>query len=103
MGKIKIDGKEIITSSKDLVSANIIKMTVGTNCPKGGDSGHGGRTYFCLEDNAATNWSVIIDGEVIDEPNKIEIILKGDCECDTFADALASAAYRIRWQNKINK
>ena len=32
--------------SKVITSANILQVSAGTNCPQGGDAGHGGRTYF---------------------------------------------------------
>ena len=30
-------------------SANILTVRVGTNCPQGGDSGHGGKTVLSLQ------------------------------------------------------
>lgn len=42
------DGTEITTYSRDIVSANILEVEAGTTGYKGGDSGHGGRTYSVL-------------------------------------------------------
>ena len=39
------DGTEITTYSRDILSANILEVEAGTTGYKGGDSGHGGRTY----------------------------------------------------------
>jgi hypothetical protein len=48
--KIPIDGKSIVASVDEFFGANCLRVTVGTNCPQGGDSGHGGRTVLILED-----------------------------------------------------
>ena len=40
------DGTEITTYTRDVVSANILQVEAGTTGYKGGDTGHGGRTYF---------------------------------------------------------
>ena len=67
-------------------SANILEATVATNGYQGGDSGHGSRTYLCLKDLAGTD----IDARVSER--KIEIMLGGDTELETFIDALRWAA-----------
>ena len=41
-----LDGTEITTYTRDVVSANILTVEAGTTGYMGGDSGHGGRTYF---------------------------------------------------------
>lgn len=46
------DGTEITTYSRDILSANILEVEAGTTGYKGGDSGHGGRTYFRIADAA---------------------------------------------------
>lgn len=50
------DGTEITTYSRDIVSANILEVEAGTTGYKGGDSGHGGRTYFRIADAASTTF-----------------------------------------------
>src|SRR5260370_37087913 len=42
----------------EATSANILRVTVETSCPRGGDSGHGGRTLVELEDLASTDITV---------------------------------------------
>ena len=89
---------KIIAFTESFTNANILTVTVGSNCPQGGDSGHGGRTLFRLFDEAATAWSVKIDDTVIDQPQSIEIVLGGDTEAETFANCLEFAAKVLRGQ-----
>src|SRR5207245_528611 len=44
-----IDKAQVVVSTQAFVSCNELRVTVGTNCPQGGDSGHGGRTVLILE------------------------------------------------------
>jgi hypothetical protein len=72
-------------------SANVLEVQVGTNCPQGGDAGHGGRTVFRLINRSGTEMKCRLnDGEAV-ETSSIEILLAGDSECDTFTEALAFA------------
>ncbi len=48
--RILKDGTELTTYTRDVVSANILEVEAGTTGYQGGDSGHGGRTYFRIED-----------------------------------------------------
>ncbi len=82
---------EVVT--KEITSANILKVSVGTNCPQGGDAGHGGRTYFKLEEKAGGSIAVKINGKNFDLCNggQLEIILSGDTECETFLESLRFA------------
>lgn len=75
-------------------SANILEATVATNGYQGGDSGHGSRTYFCLEDLGGTD----MDARVSD--SKVEIMLGGDTELETFIEALRWAADRLEQMSK---
>ena len=85
--RILKDGTELTTYTRDVVSANILEVEAGTTGYHGGDSGHGGRTYFRIEDAAST------DMEVRSYVNKygcpgFEVILGGDCELETTIRAL---------------
>jgi hypothetical protein len=80
------DGTEITTYSRDIVSANILEVEAGTTGYKGGDSGHGGRTYFRIADAASTDIQVHPIGRYADEG--FEVILGGDCELETMIRAL---------------
>ena len=56
--RILKDGTELTTYTRDVVSANILEVEDGTTGYQGGDSGHGGRTYFRIEDAASTDMEV---------------------------------------------
>ena len=71
----------------EIASANIIEVKVGTTGFRGGDSGHGGRTYFSIKDLGGTDITV----NTIKDPfgcKGFEVILGGDCELATLINAL---------------
>lgn len=81
------DGTEISTYTRDVVSANILQVEAGTTGYMGGDSGHGGRTYFRIQDEGST------DMEIRTITSKygctgFEVFLGGDCELETTIRAL---------------
>ena len=78
--------------SKEISSANILLVEAGTNCPQGGDSGHGGRTVLRLSDLGGTAMQCRVNDGTLIDANKIEIVLSGDTECVTFTEALEFAA-----------
>lgn len=88
------------SKSKEVTSACITECRIATNCPQGGDSGHGGQTVFELTDLAGTDLSVSIgDGKgnyreflgVI----TVRIRLGGDCEADNLCRLLRWAANEL--------
>lgn len=81
------DGTEITTYTRDVVSANILQAEAGTTGYKGGDTGHGGRTYFRIQDEGSTDIDVkpIITRYGCDG---FEVTLGGDCELETMIRAL---------------
>ena len=81
-----LDGTEITTYTRDVVSANILTVEAGTTGYMGGDSGHGGRTYFRIEDQGSTDIQVLPIGRYEDEG--FEVFLGGDCELETVIRAL---------------
>ncbi len=87
---------KIKTAYKEIASANIIGVTVGSNCPQGGDSGQGGRTYLSIEDFASTDMRVIVDGREFDYATKLELVFGGDTEHDTLIEALEFALGYLR-------
>ncbi|MGC9451672.1 MAG: hypothetical protein ACP5I4_09510 [Oceanipulchritudo sp.] len=89
---------KITTYSKTFDSNNILKVTAGTNVPQGGDTGHGGRTLLRLSNEGFTDWTIRIDGEEYPGPGEIELVLGGDCEGDSFAEALEFAGRVLRGQ-----
>lgn len=68
--------------TKEFISANILKAEAGTTGLCGGDSGHGGRTYFALEDLSGTDISFKVS------EGRIEVKLGGDSELVTVTNAL---------------
>ena len=82
----KIDGMEIPTFSREIISANVLSVEAGTNGFQGGDSGHGSRTYFRITDCGSTDIHVITHG--FDGDEGFEVFLGGDCELETIIRAL---------------
>lgn len=75
--RILNDGTEIRTFSREIVSANLLSVGAGTTGYKGGDTGHGGRTYFRIEDDGGTDIQTHPIGRYADEG--FEVTLGGDC------------------------
>ena len=84
--RILPDGTRIRTYIRDVVSANILEVEAGTTGYRGGDSGHGGRTYFRIADEAGTDIRVYPIGHYGSEG--LEVVLGGDCELETMIRAL---------------
>ncbi len=80
------DGKEITTFTREVVSSNILEVEAGTTGCMGGDTGHGGRTYFRIEDSGGTDIQVHPIGWYGEEG--FEVFLGGDCELETMIRAL---------------
>jgi hypothetical protein len=89
---------KITMFSRTITSACILTVEAGSNCPQGGDSGHGGHTIFRLIDEGATAMDVGVDGQTPQSAKRIEIVLGGDCEAECFAQALEFGAQVIRGQ-----
>ncbi len=94
---------KVTVHSHSLESACMMTVQAGTNCPQGGDAGHGGRTVFRIFDNGATNIEVSLNEETAREVRSVEIILGGDCEAECFAEALEFAARTIRGQFGVGR
>ena len=80
------DGIEITTYSREIDNANILSVEAGTTGYEGGDTGHGGRTYFKIENLGGTDIRVQPIGE--DGWMGVEVFLGGDSEMETIIDAL---------------
>jgi hypothetical protein len=81
-----IDGTIITTYSRDIYNANVLEVEAGTNGYKGGDSGHGSRTYFRIENAGGTDIEARLIGPY--GTDGIEVSLGGDCELETIIMAL---------------
>jgi len=82
-------------AEKEITSCNILKVQVGTTGFCGGDSGHGGRTYFSLEDLASTDMTILV-GDQSFKQGKVELCFGGDTELETLAEALEFAAKSLK-------
>ncbi len=89
---------KLTVHSKEFHDANILRVEVGTNCPQGGDSGHGGRTVLRLFNGGGTDISVGVNGEASEEVESVEILLGGDTECETLLRSLEFAVEVLRAQ-----
>ena len=85
-GTRKVYGKEITTFTREVISANLLEVEAGTNGYKGGDSGHGSRTYIRVENMGSTHIRVNPLGR--DGAEGFELLLGGDCELETMIRAL---------------
>ena len=81
----------ISTASITFENFNILKVDVGTNCPCGGDTGHGGRTLLRFTNEGSTDMRVRIDGGAQAEARSIELVFGGDAECQTLIQSLEFA------------
>ena len=94
----EIDGHRIETVTQEFNSANVLRMRVGTDCPRGGDAGHGGRTVIILDSaNGSTEM------HCTQRHGKIELVFRGDTECETLIDALAFASETLRKMQADNQ
>lgn len=84
--EIDLEGQIIQTYTRDVINANVLTVEAGTTGYKGGDSGHGGRTYIRIEDAASTDITV---NPIHNKGNGgVEIILGGDAELETIITGL---------------
>ncbi len=89
-----INDEEIETWTGEFCSANTVEVEVGTNGYKGGDTGHGSRTYFRFKDLACTDVSIKCTED------EVEIELGGDTELETFIQSLEFALKVLKEQSK---
>lgn len=81
-----INGVEVPTFTREITSCNILEVEAGTNGYQGGDTGHGSRTYFRIQDLGSTDIQAYVLGKYGDEG--FEVSLGGDCELETVITAL---------------
>ena len=111
----EVDGVQVLTAINELTDCNILTVEAGTNGRQGGDTGHGGRTYLRITNDASTDlncrtavgrhekdangqYHYCLDTTDHGHVDQIEIMLGGDSELDTFIDALEFAADVLRKQ-----
>lgn len=86
-----ISSKEVETWIAEITSANILEVEVGTNGLQGGDTGHGCRTYFSIKDLGSTDISASLIKDKSGDTEGFAVELGGDCELETFIEALKFA------------
>lgn len=79
-----------------IIGANILEVAAGTTGYCGGDSGHGGRTYFSIRDIGGTDIVVNVDKD----HRGFDVKLGGDSELDTIIDALEFIAFALKEEIK---
>lgn len=84
--RVLSDGKELTTYTREVFSGNILEVEAGTTGYKGGDTGHGGRTYFRIRDLGGTDMKFRCLPSRFG--NGFEVELGGDCELETMIDSL---------------
>lgn len=85
-------------STHEAVSCNILRVEVETNCPRGGDTGHGGRTQVSFIDEGGT----AMDESHIHGDGTICLVFTGDTECETLIECLRFAANELERQWNAN-
>lgn len=96
----KVNGALISTFGASYESCNMLSVEAGTNGFRGGDSGHGSRTYLSFENDSSTDMSVSIDG-VQYSADKIELMFGGDSELETVILALEYAVKALKNQTNL--
>jgi hypothetical protein len=86
--------------TKTVELACIMTSAVETNCPKGGDSGHGGRTAIEFQDEGSTDLSVCVcdchgNCYEVNEVKSVTIKLGGDHEAYALRDLLKWASVTL--------
>lgn len=101
MRKVIVNNIPVDTETQVCTSANILEVEVGTTGYRGGDSGHGGRTYIRLKDLSSTDMQVRVNGGAKTDltGGQIEIAFGGDSELETFISALQFALNTLEKQS----
>jgi len=86
--ELRIEGEVVPIHSTTVCSCNILEVSAGTNGLKGGDSSHGSRTYFRIEDDGGTAMNIRPIGKRSGYGQGVEVVLMGDTELETIIEAL---------------
>ncbi len=89
-----VNGELVKTMIEQYSHANTIEVEAGTTGFRGGDAGHGARTYFRIKDLGCTDMKITtITGGVVIE-------LGGDAEIITFIKALEFAVGILKYKTE---
>jgi hypothetical protein len=99
---------DVVVRRIELSNHCIMTVEAGTNTPKGGNTGAGGRTVIRFIDEGGTDWDVWVtspensyfrgrklihpDDYEHRSPHSVEFVLKGDAEAENMIVALRFAA-----------
>ena len=90
-----IDRSKVTTWSREIVNCNILEVEAGTNGYQGGDSGHGGRTYFRIEDQGSTDIQVLPIGRYGDEGFEVFLCVKPKGTVSGFGEIQVGVAAQL--------
>ncbi len=85
--RILPDGARITTYARGIYNCNVLSVEAGTTGYMGGDTGHGGRTYFRIKDEGGTDLKARVSEDKFGSES-VEVFLGGDAELDTIITAL---------------
>ena len=88
---------------KQIVSACIMRVEVGTNTPRGGDAGHGGRTILDIVMESDASLDVTVGDQTFHDTWRATLVFGGDAEAICIAQALRFAADVLDRQIAVNK
>ena len=97
-GKKTVGGVEVRTKEKAIFGACMMKVEAGTTGYMGGDTGHGGRTYFSIRNLSSVDIEVRQIGSR--GCDGFELAFGGDEELREFIIALEFAARTLKQQIK---
>ena len=84
-----VNGVPVTTWTRDISDFNFLEVEAGTNGYKGGDTGHGSRTFLRIANQGGTDMRVRINGRELNwDVDDIAITLGGDAELSTIKEAL---------------
>ncbi|MEA4822141.1 MAG: hypothetical protein VB122_07970 [Erysipelotrichales bacterium] len=96
----EINGETVETWVAEMVSANMLEVEAGTTGYCGGDTGHGGRTYFRLKDLASTDMKANVVANQYGDAEEVTIEFGGDCELSIFIESLEFALKVLKEQSR---
>ncbi len=88
----RVNGILIDTWIVQMNDACVLELEIGSTGFKGGDTGHGGRTYFRLKNMGAAD----LDMQINEDSNELVLKFGGDAELSTFIDALEFATGKLK-------
>ena len=76
-------------------------VSISTNCPRGGDTGHGGISKFELSTTCSVPFVVRVNGKPV-EADSVEIEVTGDWEASDLAQCLGWAGRALAEKQRTN-